>query len=47
MIEQSNIGRADMGDAIHVNWKTGTDNLMQNVFSHIQRATAKLPEGQG
>ena len=42
MIEQSNIGRADMGDAIHVNWKTGTDKLMQNVFSQLH--TYKGPQ---
>ena len=31
-----------MGDAIHVNWKTGTDKLMQNVFSQLH--TYKGPQ---
>ena len=34
-IEQSNITRQDLHDAIHVNWEGGTDKLKRNILSEL------------
>ena len=44
IIEQSNIMRSDLHDAIHVNWESGTEKLKNNILAQLYTFVPSEPE---